>query len=152
MSSRIGFLEPLPDLAEARGAVLVVDAVIGDAVDEEEREHLDALALEGALLLEMLLDGLVDLRLHDVVGQPADFLPQLQEAALIELDVFGAGGAVDVLDDVAVAIGLALVGLLEQVVALLDPKLRRLWARRPALWISSCARMPFVLSVLSSFT
>ena len=57
-------------------------------------------------------------------AETARLLPQLQKASLIELDIFGAGGAVDVLDDVAVAIRLALVGLHEQIVALLDPNLR----------------------------
>jgi hypothetical protein len=55
----IGFLEPMPDLTKARCTVLIVNAVIGDSVDEEERKYLDALALESALLLEMLLDGLI---------------------------------------------------------------------------------------------
>ena len=57
--------------------------------------------------------------------EPAGFLPQLQKAALIELDVFGARRAIDVLHDVAVAVGLALIRLHKQVVALLDPELRR---------------------------
>ena len=50
-------------------------------------EHLDALALERALFLEVLFDCLVNLRSHDVVAGAADFLSQLQEATLIELDV-----------------------------------------------------------------
>jgi hypothetical protein len=41
----VSLLEPLPDFAEACGPILIIDAVVGDAVDEEEGEHLDALAL-----------------------------------------------------------------------------------------------------------
>src|SRR6266481_394781 len=73
----VSILEPLADFAEACSTVLVVDAVIRDAVDEEKGEHFDALALQGALLLEMLLHGLKDLCLHDVVAEPANLLPQL---------------------------------------------------------------------------
>ena len=66
--------------------------------------------------------------------ESAGLLTQLQEAALIELDVFGAGRAIDILHDVAVAICLALVGLYVQIVALLDPKLCRPSGRkRPSL-------------------
>src|SRR3990172_9400454 len=91
----VSLLEPLPDFAEACRSVLIVNAVIGNAVDEEEGKHFDALALKGALFLEMLFDSLEDLRLHDVVTEPARFLPQLQKEALIEFDIFRARRAVD---------------------------------------------------------
>ena len=104
----IRFLEPLSDLTKARGTVLVVDAVVGNTVDEKEREDFDALAFERTFLLKVLLHGLVDLRPHEVVAQTADLLPKPKEAALIELDVFRAQRAVDVLHDVAVPINVTL--------------------------------------------
>src|SRR5688572_9770 len=104
----IGLLEPLANFPQAGGAIVVVDPVIGDTVNEEQGQHFDTLASKGTLLLEMLLNSLIDLRFHNVIAGAADFLPQFEEAALIELDIFKAGRAVDVLDDTAVPISLAL--------------------------------------------
>ena len=55
---------------------LVVVAVLGDLVDEEQRQHLDALGEERLLLLEVRLDRLADLdaadgRFVDVAGRLA---------------------------------------------------------------------------------
>jgi hypothetical protein len=72
----ICFLEPLADLSETRRTVIIIDAVIGDPVDKEQGEHLDALALEGALLLQMLFDCLIDLSLHDISAQATEFTSQ----------------------------------------------------------------------------
>ena len=46
----------------------VVVAVVGHAVDEEQAEHLDARAADLQLLLQVLLDGVLDLRPPDVVA------------------------------------------------------------------------------------
>ena len=41
----IGFLKPLAYLTEASRSVVVVDAIVGHLVDEEERQNLDTPAL-----------------------------------------------------------------------------------------------------------
>jgi hypothetical protein len=60
----------------------------------------------------------------------ADLLPHLKQPALIKLDVLGARRAVDVLHDIALAVGFALDRLHIEVVALFHPELRCLWSRR----------------------
>jgi hypothetical protein len=73
----------------------------------------------------VLLDGLIDLGLHDVVAEATDLLPKLQEAALIKFDVFRARRTIDILDDVTVAVLVALARLYINIVTLLDPELGR---------------------------
>ena len=142
----VRLLEPLADLAEASRAVIIVNAVIGDPVDEKERKDLDTLALERAFLLQVLLNGLMDLRFHNVVALPASLLTEFQKPSLVELDVFGARRAIDILDDVAVAVRLALIRFHIQIIALLDPKLCGLWAG-PALLVYLNARADAVAVV-----
>ena len=88
--------EPLSDLAKTGRAILIVDAIVGDAIDKKERKNLDAFAFKGALLLQVLLNRLIDLRASDVVAKAADFLTQFQETSLIEFDIFRTRRAVDI--------------------------------------------------------
>src|SRR5271170_98328 len=71
----IGLFEPQPDLPEAGSAIFVVDAVMRDSVDEEQREDLDTTASEGTFLLQVLLYGLVDHGAHNFCFGAADCLP-----------------------------------------------------------------------------
>ncbi len=58
---RVGLLEPLADGSERWVALVIDGAVVGDLVDEEQRQHLDPERRERALLVEMLANGLDDL-------------------------------------------------------------------------------------------
>ena len=78
-----------------RLARLVVVAVVGHAVDEEQREHLDAAPAHLQLLFQVLLDGVLDLRPPHVVAHAADFLAQPQRAAIAEAEILVARLGVD---------------------------------------------------------
>lgn len=69
----------------------------------------------------MLLNGLKHLRAHHVAAKATHFLTQFKEPALIEFEIFGTGCAVDILNDITLAVGFALVGFYEEVITLLDP-------------------------------
>ena len=56
-----------------RMAVIGVVAVVGDLVDEEQAQDLDAVLLQLQLLVQMALDGVLDLRSPDVVANAAGF-------------------------------------------------------------------------------
>ena len=111
---------------------VIVGAVVGHAIDEEEAQHLDALRSQPELLVEVLVDGLADLQalvlvlvdLADGLAEPHDRL------GAGEADVLLALGAVDVLDDVAV-VDVPAAGELHQVDARLDLLLLPLDLARP---------------------
>ncbi len=101
-----------------RVAVLVVAAVFGDLVDEEERKHLDALRAEALLLVEVLVDGATDhLALHRQCVDVAPRLAGLEEPLVsgdAQLDVCAAATGPD-LADAAVGVERSPGGLLEVV-------------------------------------
>ena len=72
----------------------------------------------------MLLDGLMHLGLHDVIAHAAYFRAECQGLALVEFQILGAGRAIDILNDIALAVAFDLARFDEQIVALPDPDLR----------------------------
>ena len=113
--THILLLKHLGELA-LPAVALVVDAVAVHMVDEEERQHLDALGEELALALQMGLDGLAYLvAAHDaVVGSPNDVALVQRES--IE-QMHGARQSVDALNDVVVLVFVQSAALCQQVVA-----------------------------------
>src|SRR5438045_8561431 len=101
-------------------AVRVIIPIIRHAVDEEQREHLDAPLLDLQLLLEMPFDGVLDLASPNVLAQAADLLSQPQRAAVPEAQILAAWLGTDLGDLVAVAVHRSLLGLLQEIVTLLD--------------------------------
>ena len=124
------FLEDAGVVALHRVAVLVVLAVARHRLDEEQRQHLDALGPQQLLLLQVLLDGPPDhLALHGQGIHLAVGLPQGQvdlTAGVAQLhELFALGGAD--LADTEVAVHRPLGQLLE-VVAVVDGQHLRLGA------------------------
>ena len=113
-------LEGLRELAFDRLARSVVVAVIGDAVDEEQAQHFHAAAAKLKLLLQVLLDGVLDLHPPDVLAHPADFIAQPHDAAVGEADEFVARLGVDLGDLEAVAVAGPLIRQAEEVGSVLD--------------------------------
>ena len=58
-------------------------------------KHLDAAAANLQFLLQVLLDGVLDLRPPHVVPHAADLLAQAQDPAVVEADELAAGLGVD---------------------------------------------------------
>ena len=107
-------LEPLEFFVEHAADDTLGGGVVGDTVNEKEREHFDALALEALLHLHVLLNGLADLGAENFGAVFAKAVAEGEPNAVLELDEVLAG--VDFADHVAGFV-LVVVGLGIQVVA-----------------------------------
>ena len=82
-------------LAQALLSVVIVDAVLGDLIDKEERQALDAAREQHLLLLQMAFDGLTDLHAaHIASGGVAVNVATAELDAVEELDIAQLGVAV----------------------------------------------------------
>ena len=87
---------------------------------KNRRKHLDAALAQLQFLLQVRLDGVLDLGAPDVLPHPADFFAQAQGAAIVEADELAAGLGVDLRHRKALGVAGPLVGEDEQVSAILD--------------------------------
>ena len=113
--ARVFLLKHLGELA-LPAVALVVDAVAVNMVDEEERQHLDALGEELALVLQVGLDGFAYLvAAHDVVVGSPHHVALVQRQSVEQMH--GARQSVDAFNDVVVPVLVQSAALGQQVVA-----------------------------------
>lgn len=99
----------------------VIQAVLLDLVDKEQRKYLDAARGKLELTLQMVLDGALDLRALDSFGgNITNGLTKLDVFAVLELDPFVASSGGDVAHNPAGLIVGILATLVKQVVTRLD--------------------------------
>ena len=100
----VALLKGQSKLARDRASFVVGATVVRDAIDEEEREHLDPPPLELGLLDEMPLDGAADLLAPEVVAHASRLLAERQASPIAQEHKFVAGLRIDLGDLVAVRI------------------------------------------------
>ena len=99
----------------------IIQAVLLNLVDKEQRKHLDAARGKLELTLQMVLDGALDLRALDSFGRNiTNGLTKLDAFAVLELDPFVTSGGGDVVHNPAGLIVGILAALVKQVVTRLD--------------------------------
>ena len=90
-----------------RLALLIVRAVVRNPINEKQAQYFYAFALEGNFLVEVTANRIADLHTPKIIADAAQFLPQGERLAVVELDEFIARFAVDFRYEIAVAVNLA---------------------------------------------